>query len=121
HHREPARPLRAARGGPMTVVDLHPEDLLDKDARGALSCDERVRLDAHLARCAACRAERMFRADFAEELDGEDRPSAILGLVQGALAAPLRADAGAEKTPDADGIPRLDAQPRQRQRPRRTA
>lgn len=72
----------------MTVVDLHPEDLLDKDARGELTSDERVRLDTHLARCAACRAETMLRADFAAELDGEDPASEIMSLVQGALAAP---------------------------------
>ncbi len=72
----------------MTVVDLHPEDLLDKDARGQLTSDERVRLEAHLSRCSACRAEQLLRADFAAELDGEDeRPSALLGLVQGALAS----------------------------------
>lgn len=72
----------------MMVIDLHPEDLLDKDVRGELTDDERARLNAHLARCAACRAEQIMRADFADELDGEDRPSALMGLVQGALAAP---------------------------------
>ena len=73
----------------MSVVDLHPEELLDKDERGQLTADERTRLDAHLDRCAACRAEVVLRADFASELDGEDRPSALLDLVSGALAAPL--------------------------------
>ena len=77
----------------MSVVDLHPEELLDKDERGALTADERTRLDAHLDRCAACRAEVVLRADFAAELDGEDRPSALLDLVQGALAAPRPATA----------------------------
>jgi TolA-binding protein len=72
----------------MTLIDLHPEDLLDKAERGHLSDVERTRLDAHLARCAACRAEQLLRADFGAELLGEDRPSAILGIVQGALAAP---------------------------------
>ncbi len=69
----------------MTVVDLHPEDLLDKDSRDELTDDELVRLEAHVGRCAACRAERVLRLDFAAELDGDDRPSAILDLVHGAL------------------------------------
>jgi hypothetical protein len=72
----------------MSVVDLHPEDLLDKDARGELTGDERVRLDTHVARCAACRAETMLRADFAAELEGDDHAAEIMGLVQGVLAAP---------------------------------
>ena len=116
----------------MTVVDLHPEDLLDKDSRGDLTADEGVRLEAHLVRCAACRAERLLRLDFAAELDGDDRPSAILGLVQGALKnadagakadakakAKAKAEAKADAEADAElaklGVPGL------RRRPRRTA
>jgi TolA-binding protein len=53
----------------MSVVDLHPEDLLDKDAQGALEDSERARLEAHVARCSACRLERQLRADFASELE----------------------------------------------------
>jgi len=114
----------------VTVVDLHPEELLDKDARGELTADESVRLESHLARCSACRAERLLRADFADELDGDDRDSAILGLVQGALAAPrpvepVVADANVRTTPPrilvADLRPELDAVPGLRRRPRRTA
>jgi TolA-binding protein len=56
----------------MTVVDLHPEDLLEKDALGDLEEAERTRLDAHLARCSACRMERQLRADFAQELAADD-------------------------------------------------
>ena len=86
----------------MTVVDLHPEDLLDKDARGDLTADERVRLETHLGRCAACRAERVLRLDFAAELEGDDRVSALLGLVQGALKnADAEAKAEANAKPDA--------------------
>lgn len=51
----------------MKVVDLHPEELLDKDARGALSEEERALLQAHLARCETCRFEQAVRADFALE------------------------------------------------------
>lgn len=51
----------------MTVVELHPDELFDKDARGALTEAERVRFESHLAQCAVCRAERVLRRDFAEE------------------------------------------------------
>jgi TolA-binding protein len=118
----------------MSVVDLHPEELLDKDERGELTTDERARLDAHLDRCAACRAEVVLRADFAAELDGEDRPSALLDLVQGALAAPrpitapppsMASMAVMRATPIASPGAVIevgpDAIPGLRRRPRRTA
>lgn len=107
----------------MNVVDIHPEDLLDKDARGELSTDERGRLDAHLARCSACRAERMLRLDFADELDGEDRPSALIDLVQGALAAPrVTATPGETESEHAPEEPELVvAGLARKRRPRRTA
>jgi hypothetical protein len=112
----------------VTVVDLHPEELLDKGSRGELTDDERVRLEAHLFRCAACRAERVLRLDFAAELSEDDRPSAILGLVQGALrnavgdarvlAARQEADVAAKESED--NVLRL-AGIAPRRRPRRTA
>ena len=52
----------------MTVVDLHPEELLEKEALGELDESERGRLLAHVARCATCRLERQMRADFADDL-----------------------------------------------------
>jgi hypothetical protein len=58
----------------VTVVDLHPDELIDKDARGQLDETERVRLDAHLARCATCRFERQLRVDFADDLSAEAPP-----------------------------------------------
>lgn len=114
----------------MTVVELHPEDLLDKDARDALSEDERVRLDAHLARCSVCRAERVLRADFADELQGDDPTPALLGLVQGALAAPVIEATGSapdetpvdeQRAPSPESAPEIVAVGRLRRRPRRTA
>src|ERR1700761_9405991 len=69
----------------MKVVDLHPDDLLDKDARGELSESELTRLEAHLSRCETCRFEREVRADFASELSDEEElsPQALLALMEG--------------------------------------
>lgn len=49
----------------MTAPDLHPEELLDAAAAGALTADEQARLDVHLSACPACRFELQARADFA--------------------------------------------------------
>jgi TolA-binding protein len=54
----------------MSSPDLHPEDLIDKEANGALSPDEALRLKQHFARCATCRFERAARADFRRESAG---------------------------------------------------
>jgi|GEM_PF-702264 len=71
----------------MTIIDLHPEDLLEKHALGVLSADETARLSLHLAHCSACRFELLVRDDFGQELGETDaRPSVVLGLVQQALA-----------------------------------
>jgi TolA-binding protein len=71
----------------MRVVDLHPEDLLDKEAQGALEAGDRARLEAHLQHCAACRLERQLRADFAEELEAEMPLERVVGL--GVEQAPI--------------------------------
>lgn len=71
----------------MSVVDLHPEDLLDKDAMGDLDATELARLDAHLARCVPCRLERKLRADFRAELSAE-LPAQSFGLVAGDALVP---------------------------------
>jgi TolA-binding protein len=73
----------------MNVVDLHPEDLLEKDARGALTDAERARLEAHLERCVTCRFERSVRSDFATELEEcELSPHALAALVEGRRSDP---------------------------------
>jgi hypothetical protein len=64
----------------VNVVDLHPEDLLEKDAAGELDATERARLDAHVERCVACRLEQKLRADFSAELAIE-LPGEAFGLV----------------------------------------
>ncbi|MFZ5439935.1 MAG: tetratricopeptide repeat protein [Myxococcota bacterium] len=48
----------------MESLDLHPEDLFDKAARGTATPDDLSRIEAHLAACATCRFERQVRADF---------------------------------------------------------
>ncbi len=45
-------------------MDLHPEELIDREATGELSPADRERLDAHLRHCPACRMERRVRGDF---------------------------------------------------------
>lgn len=70
------------------VTGLHPEHLLEKESLGTLDDAERTQLDAHLAQCPACRFERTVRADFADELAGEDPPVRISGVL---------VDAGIEK------------------------
>jgi TolA-binding protein len=69
----------------MNVVDLHPEDLIDKLECGSLSVEEKARLEAHLRGCAECRFEVSVRADLADEaLAPHARPA-------GPLAAPKAA------------------------------
>jgi hypothetical protein len=65
----------------MSIVDLHPENLLDKDIRGQLDDDERGRLEAHLGQCATCRLERQLRADFALEVSRDSVSPDISRLV----------------------------------------
>lgn len=65
----------------MSVVDLHPENLLDKEIRGELDGGERQRLEAHLQQCATCRLERQLRADFALDLSRSSVPPDIATLV----------------------------------------
>lgn len=74
----------------MGVVDLHPDELIDRAARGTLSTDERARLDAHLAGCVACRFEIKARDDFSDDLADEPAPPAR-PLEPSLIAHPLEA------------------------------
>src|SRR3954468_13186355 len=49
----------------MTVTELHSEELLWREACGALSPDERADLTAHLDRCPVCALERVVRMEAA--------------------------------------------------------
>lgn len=57
----------------MTLLDLHPDELLDRARRNvALSPAERERLKAHLMGCSVCRFVQQAARDFDEEVgDGE--------------------------------------------------
>lgn len=52
----------------MKVVDIHPEELIDKLREGSLTPAERERLDVHLARCSACHFEIAVRGDLILEV-----------------------------------------------------
>lgn len=56
----------------MRGVDLHPEDLIEREARGDLTDDERARLQAHLDVCAVCRFEVRAREDVRDEVDAAE-------------------------------------------------
>jgi TolA-binding protein len=70
----------------LRVVDLHPEELLERDVLGELDDVERQRLQAHLDRCATCRFERQLRADFSADLDATDIALPPFGLAADVLA-----------------------------------
>lgn len=105
----------------MSVTDLHPEDLLDREARGELTDKERAHLDAHLAQCSACRLERVVRADFAAELDGDESPSGALlvsKVLAGTAAAPKAPDSTPSLPPPPAEQPEVVVIPTRRRRPR---
>jgi TolA-binding protein len=81
----------------MSLTHLHPEDLFDKETRGTLTEDERVRLTAHVDQCTVCKMERVLRADFVD--DDEERIS-YTSLVEGALGAVARSKPEAETKPE---------------------
>jgi len=75
----------------MNVVDIHPEELIDKLAEGSLTSAERERLDAHLGQCSSCRFEIAVRADLAEDAPVfEERPHLTFagGAAKERLAGP---------------------------------
>lgn len=77
----------------MSVVSIHPEDLLDKLGRGELTASERELLSAHLESCSVCRFELEVSVDLREEakLLALDLP--LAGLFPAPVqrkAAPLR-------------------------------
>lgn len=71
----------------MTRIDLHPEDLLDRAARGIATFADLTRLKQHLAECAVCRVERALFVQAA--LDAAPLPN------EKSLVARLTRDVGA--------------------------
>ena len=57
------------------IIELHPEELLDREASGMLTPGERAVLAAHVAGCAACACERRLRVAFADALREPLAPS----------------------------------------------
>jgi TolA-binding protein len=53
----------------MTRFDLHPEDLLERRARGSLSSADQARLEQHLAECDVCRVEGALSAQAALDVE----------------------------------------------------
>jgi TolA-binding protein len=53
----------------MSGLDLHPEDLLEREASGELTPAEADRLRTHLEVCDVCRFERLARRDVRAEVD----------------------------------------------------
>jgi len=49
----------------MTRIDLHPDDLLDRAARGVATLADMMRLERHLSECAVCRVERALQVQAA--------------------------------------------------------
>lgn len=83
----------------MDSLDLHPEELFDKQTRGVASADELSRIEAHLRSCATCRFERQVRADF-------DAVTGSVGDVDDLVARALSGAASANTKDTESGPPR---------------
>lgn len=83
-------------------MDLHPEDLIEREMRGELSPVERERLETHARQCTVCRLERLARADFQRDAEGPEAEVDVQRLL--AAVAPLVVR----------GAPRAASRPRMR-------
>ncbi len=98
----------------MKVVDIHPEELIDKLHSGDLTSAERERLDAHLAQCSSCRFEIGVRADLEQEAPlFEQRPQLTSA---GQQAAPRALPLAAGVTRSAPRVPSVRPRIRRRWR-----
>lgn len=76
----------------MNHVDLHPEDLIDKEISGELSPEEASRLEAHVRGCDACRFERVSRDDFRAEFIAQGQRRKLAGMVANVMLAQTATD-----------------------------
>jgi TolA-binding protein len=72
----------------MRAVDLHPEDLLEREVHGELSETEQERLEQHARQCAVCRLERQAREDFRRDSESAEAEADVARLLA-AMAGPL--------------------------------
>jgi len=71
----------------MTLPELHPDELLMREASSTLTPSERADLSAHLERCPACALERAVRREAARLRGPSDLDHAIAARVVGRLLA----------------------------------
>jgi len=84
----------------MKVVDIHPEELIDKLSDGSLTSAERQRLHVHLAQCSSCRFEVAVRADVARDAPPiEQRPQLTFAASSGDAAAERTYEAPHDRPP----------------------
>ncbi|HZO11640.1 MAG TPA: tetratricopeptide repeat protein [Polyangiaceae bacterium] len=62
----------------MSSLDLHPEELLDRERQGSLDADARRRLDKHVDACRVCRFEQALGDDFQAERTPQTGDNALL-------------------------------------------
>jgi tetratricopeptide (TPR) repeat protein len=65
----------------MSKIDLHPEDLLDRERDGTLTDRERALLEAHVERCAVCRLEREAASELSRAMGPRPDDVAVLERV----------------------------------------
>lgn len=78
----------------MTRFDLHPEDLLERFARGDASAADLARLEQHLAECEVCRVERALSAQAALDTAPLREEKLIVARLKRDVAARLASPSG---------------------------
>jgi TolA-binding protein len=79
----------------VSVVSIHPEELLDKLSAGELTAAERELLEAHLAGCDVCRFELAVSMDLQSEAREQERSHPSVRLLLGSAAPTTQTRAAA--------------------------